>query len=91
MSTTESGTSTNNNGKGSTYAGTQSADPKAPDGYQTPRSGEDADSANQTPPDRLGAEYHNDSSYGEKENDPASAAGSKKESDGEDAAGTPIR
>lgn len=91
MSTEKSGTSTNKDGKGSTYAGTQSADPAAPDGYQTPRAGEDADSTDQTPPDKLGAEYDNDSSYGDREPDPASAAGEKGTTEGDNAAGSPVR
>jgi hypothetical protein len=91
MSTTKSGTAADNNGKGSTYAGTQSPDPNAPDGYQTPQKGEEAENTDQTPPENLGEEYDNKASYGDKEQDPASAAGSKSPTDGDNAAGSPIR
>jgi len=91
MATNESGTSTNKDGKGSTYAGTQTPDPQAPDGYQAPRPGEDADATDQQPSDKLGAEYDNKSSYGDREDDPASSAGGKSESDGDNAAGSPVR
>lgn len=91
MERTNKGTSTDMDGKGSTYAGTQSPDPQAPDGYQSPKTGQDAENTDQTPPEELGAEYDNDSSYGDKESDPASAAGNKGESAGDNAAGSPVR
>jgi hypothetical protein len=53
----------NTEGTGSPYAGTQSPDPKAPDGNQKPVPGEDG-AENTTLPDGLGAEYEGQSSYG---------------------------
>jgi hypothetical protein len=91
MATNNSGTSTNNDGKGSTYAGTQTPDPQAPDGYQAPPPGKDAENTDQQASDKLGAEYDNKSSYGNREEDPASSAGEKSESDGDNAAGSPVR
>ncbi len=91
MATNKSGTSADKGGKGSTYAGTQTPDPQAPDGYQAPRPGEDAESADGKAPGKLGAEYDTRSSYGDKESDPASAAGEKGEDAGDDAAGSPVR
>lgn len=91
MEQNKKGTATNNEGQGSTYAGTQSPDPQAPDGYQPPRPGEDAGNTDQTPKQNLGSEYRDDSSYGAEEQDPASSAGQKGESAGDNAAGSPIR
>lgn len=91
MEENNKGTATNKDGQGSTYAGTQSPDPNAPDAYQKPKPGKDADNTDQTPHDKLGAEYDDDSSYGDQESDPASSASRKTETDGDNAAGSPVR
>lgn len=54
----------NTEGTGSPYAGTQSPDPKAPDGNQKPVAGEDG-AENTTLPNGLGSEYEGPSSYGD--------------------------
>jgi hypothetical protein len=91
MASQDSGTGTNRGGKGSTYGGTQSPDPDAPDGYQKPKTGEDADNTDQRKSTTLGDEYADDSSYGKKEPSPDKAAGEKGQDAGTDAAGSGVR
>ena len=69
----DNGTRTNQEGLGSTYAGTQSPDANAPDGYQKPtkedqQEGSDAADADQD--HELGKEYDSTSSYGDKTSKP---------------------
>ena len=68
MENNKKGTATNNEGLGSTYSGTQSPDPNAPDAYQKPTPKQQAaDENKQTEADHeLGEEYDSPSSYGEK-------------------------
>ncbi len=85
MATTDSGTDNNKKGGlGSTYGGTQSSDPKAPDGYQKPK-GKMSDESTAA----FGGEYADDSSYGDKEQNPDTAAG-EKGSAGTDARGSGV-
>lgn len=85
-------TTPNRGGKGSTYGGTQSPDPDAPDGYQNPQAGKDADNTDQDKSTDLGEEYNEDSSYGNKASSPDTAAGEKNIDDVEtDAAGSGVR
>lgn len=85
-------TTPNRGGTGSTYGGTQSPDPDAPDGYQKPQAGKDADNTDQDKSTELGEEYNNGSSYGDKESLPETAAGEKTIDDVEtDAAGSGVR
>ena len=88
MNTHDSGTAANRDGKGSTYGGTQSPDPNAPDGYQKPKPGEDAENTDQQKITDLGDEYAGDSSYGEEEASPGTAAGEKGNDAGTDAGGS---
>jgi len=90
-SNNDSGTSANSSGKGSTYAGTQSPDPNAPDGYQKPQEGKDARNSDQEKDTKLGNEYADDSSYGAKEQSPETAAGEKGDEAETDARGSGIR
>ena len=90
-STNDSGTSAKSSGKGSTYAGTQSPDPNAPDGYQKPQEGKDAQNSDQEKDTHLGDEYAEDSSYGAKEKSPDTAAGEKGGDAETDARGSGIR
>lgn len=92
MEHNKKGTATNRDGMGSTYAGTQTPNPKDPDGYQQPKKTEadDADKAspNKKHPDKedLGSEYHEPDSYGEKK----PLEETKEDNEGT-AEGTPIR
>ena len=86
MATTDSGTDNNKKGGlGSTYGGTQSADSKAPDGYQKPK-----DEMSDEHTAAFGSEYADDSSYGDKEPNPESAAGDKGSAE-TDARGSGVR
>jgi len=91
MENHDSGTAGNRGGKGSTYGGTQSPDPDAPDGYQKPKAGEDADYTDQQKSTTLGDEYADDSSYGNEEPSPDTAGGEKGQNAGTDAAGSGVR
>lgn len=84
------GTAANRGGKGSTYGGTQSPDPDAPDGYQQPQAGKDAENTDQQKDTTLGDEYSDDSSYGQQEPSPETAAGEKGNTAGTDARGSAI-
>lgn len=91
MEDNKKGTATNRDGIGSTYAGTQTPNPKDPDGYQRPKktAADEADKAasEQEHPDAedLGSEYHEPDSYGEKK-----PLEESEDNDGT-AEGTPIR
>jgi hypothetical protein len=91
MDTQDSGTAANRGGKGSTYGGTQTPEPDAPDGYQNPKPGKDAKNTDQRSRTELGEEYADDSSYGKEEDTPSTAAGEKGDSAGTDARGSAIR
>lgn len=84
-------TTPNRGGTGSTYGGTQSPDPDAPDGYQKPAAGKDADNTDQAKGTELGDEYDDQSSYGGQESSPDTAAGEKGEDADTDAAGSGVR
>lgn len=86
MATNDKGTALNNDGFGSTYGGTQNPDGKAPDGYQKPQQGKASDKDTVS----FGGEYRDDSSYGDQEQNPESAAGEKGESAGSDARGSGV-
>ncbi len=87
----DSGTSANRSGLGSTFGGTQSPDPNAPDGYQKPQAGKDADNTDQEKATDMGDEYADDSSYGKKEQSPEAAAGEKGDQAPSDARGSGVR
>ena len=91
MATNDSGTSANREGKGSTYGGTQSPDANAPDGYQKTQGGQDADNTDKAKATKLGDEYADDSSYGQREASPDTAAGAKGNNAETDARGSGVR
>lgn len=91
MTSNDSGTNANHAAKGSTYGGTQSPDPDAPDGYQKPKAGKDAGNTDQHKDTELGGEYTGDSSYGQQEESPGTAAGEKGNNAETDARGSGIR
>lgn len=64
----EKGTATNQEGTGSTYAGTQSGKNDAPDAYQKPLPDEEDNNQKKEPNSTLGDEYASDDSYGKKDN-----------------------
>jgi hypothetical protein len=80
----------NREGKGSVYGGTQSPDPDAPDGYQKPEAGADAETTDQHKSTDLGAEYADGSSYGQHEESPETAAGKKGDDAATDARGSGV-
>lgn len=89
------GTATNRDGLGSTYTGTQTPDPQAPDGYQAPPSNDEKQQDKQQEQiklpgqEPLGSEYEEDDSYGDKP--PTFPPEKKDKDDQETAEGTPIR
>ena len=91
MTSNDGDTPTNRAGKGSTYGGTQSPDPDAPDGYQKPQNGKDAGNTDQHKDTELGEEYSDDSSYGQQEENPGTAAGEQGTNTKTEARGSGIR
>lgn len=89
------GTATNRDGLGSTYTGTQTPDPHAPDGYQSPQKDDGKEQDKQEKPvklpgqEPLGSEYEEGDSYGD--NPPVFPPEKKDKDDQGTAEGTPIR
>jgi len=88
----DKGTATNRKGTGSTYGGTQTPDPTAPDGYQSPSAKDKSKGGTKKPvsDDELGAAYDTPTSYGDK-NKPANKSTGREGDENEIAEGSPVR